>query len=549
MAKQILTSWKARRKVLIGVNKMANLAKVTLGPKGRNVLIEKEWGESESTQDGVTVARSASYSDKFENLGAQFIKNAAIKTNDEAGDATTATMVLSQEISRRGNRYYNLKMLLSLFTFNKKGMGILGLRKGMKLAVKAITDELTKMSVEIKDKEQMKQIATISAKDENIGIIVSDIMDKVGKAGVINVEKGQTNDIQQEIVEGFRFDKGFISPYMTTDKAKGIAEYDNPLILITDKAISDVNAIIPIMEKLAQGGVKQLVTISGDMGGDALMTLVVNNAKGSYRSLAIKAPYYGDKQKATLEDIAILTGGVLVTQDIGLELKDVEIVHLGRAKKIFSTKDHTTIIGGEGDKEIVKKRISEIQDQIIEEKSDYLKEILRERLGRLSGVVGVIKIGANSDVEQRDLELRIEDAISATQAALEEGIVLGGGLALIRAREKALEYKPVDLTKEETKGWEIVMEAVKKPFCQILLNAGENPKAILNKLNQLREENSKADGYNADTGEYVDMLSAGVIDSKKAIRCALKNASSAAEMILSTEGVVCLDAEPKTRLE
>jgi chaperonin GroEL len=529
MAKQILSSLEARNKIKKGMNQLADIVKATLGPKGRNIIIEKEWGEADVIQDGVTVARSIDLKDRFENVGAQLVKSASIKTNDSAGDGTTTAIVLAQAMIEEGMKYSEL------------GVSALGIRKGIKRATKAITEELDKLSIEVKNKTQMKQIATISAKDEEIGTIVSDVMDKVGKAGVVNVEKGQTNIIEQEIVEGFRFAKGFVSPYMVTDRNKGISEILEPYIVITDKAISDVGAILPIMEKLATINVKQLVFVCGEIGGDALITLVVNNAKGSYRSLAIKAPYYGDKQKAALEDIAILTGGTLISQELGVELKDIDISHLGRAKKISSTKDFTTIIEGKGDRAKVDERIAEITKLIEEEKSDYLKEILRERLGRLSGVVGIIKVGANSETEQRDLELRLEDAISATQASLEEGIVIGGGLALIKAKHNVLENKRVFTSPEELKGWEIVMNAIEKPFYQIMINAGEKPDVILETL-----KNSKTDGYNADTGEYVDMVKAGIIDPKKVVRCALENASSVAEMFLSTEGIICMeDVKPQ----
>ena len=529
MAKQMLKSSEARKEIIKGLNKLADIVEVTQGPKGRNVLIEKEWGEAVCTQDGVTVARSVLLKNKFENMGAQAGTNASIKTNDETGDATTATIGLARAMTSEGEKYSEL------------GISALGIRKGMKKATNALTKELGEMTIEIKDKNQIKQIATIAAKDEEIGTIVSDIMDKVGKAGVVNVEKGQTNIIEQEIVEGFRFDKGFVSPYMATDRDKGIAEFNEPYILITDKAITDVNTLLPIMEKLVklpQGAIKQLAIICGDIGGDALMTLVVNNANGSYRGLAIKAPYYGDKQKATLEDIAILTGGKLITQDINLELKNIKIEDLGQAKKIIVTKDTTTIIEGKGDKDLVVDRIVDIEKQEKAEKSDFLKEILRERLGRLSGVVGVIKVGANSEIEQKDLELRIEDAISAAQAALEEGIVIGGGLALIKARHSALANKQTFTSDEEEKGWEIVMKAVERPFYQILINAGEKPDVILDKIQNDKNSNL---GFNADTGKYVDMFKEGITDSTKSIRCALKNACSTAEMILATEGVICLE--------
>jgi chaperonin GroEL len=532
MAKQILSSQEARKKIKSGMNQLADVVKATLGPKGRNIIIEKEWGETIATQDGVTVAQSIDLKDRFENVGAQLVKTVAIRTNDSAGDGTTTAVVLAQAMVEEGLKYSEL------------GVSALGIRKGMKRAIKEIIDNLVKLSIEIKDKSQMKQVAVISAKDEEIGTIVSDIMDKVGKSGVISVEKSQTNSIEQEIVEGFRFDKGFISPYMVTDKQKAIAELDDSYILITDKSISNIDSILPIMEELVKAGVKQLTVISGDVTGDALVTLIYNTIKGGYKSLAIKAPYYGDKQKQSLEDIAILTGGTVITQDVGLDLKDVKIEHLGRARKIISSKDYTTIIEGKGDKKAIKERIKEIETQIQEEKSDYLKEILRERLGRLSGVVGIIKVGANSEPEQKDLELRIEDAISATQAALEEGIVNGGGLALIKARDIATADKHEFSSSEEEKGWEIVMKAIEKPFYQILINAGEKPDVILARIKEYwKEKNIKTDGFDANAGEYVNMLSSGIIDPKKVVRCALENASSIAEMFLSTEGIICMEDE------
>ena len=528
--KQLLKSQEARNKIKKGADELANMVKVTLGPKGRNVIIEKEWGEADVIQDGVNVARSIDLKDRFENVGANLVKSVAIKTNDEAGDGTTTAIIISQAMIEEGMKYTEL------------GISAFAIRKGIKKAIKAITQELEKSAIKIKDKTQMEQIAIISAKDTDIGKIVANSMDKVGKTGIVNVEKGQTNEIEQELVEGFRFDRGFISPYMITDRAKQIGELADTYILITDKAITEIQTLMPLLEKLAQTGKKQLAIICGDIGGEALVTLVVNNAKNSYRSLAVKAPEFGDKQKQSLEDIAILTGGIVVSQDIGLELKDVEIKHLGRARKVSSTKDHTTIIEGNGDKVKIKDRISQLERELKKEKSDHLKEILRSRLGRLSGIVGVIKVGANSEVEQKELEYRIEDAISATQSALEEGIVIGGGLALIKAKENLKNPdKNFFENSDEEKGYNIVMKAIEKPFEQILLNAGEKPDVILHKI--LDTENidleNIIDGFDAYSGKYVNMFKVGIIDPKKVVRCALENAGSIAEMFLSTEGVVC----------
>jgi len=527
MSKQLKTSLDARNSMKKGMDTLADIVKVTLGPKGRSVVIEKNFGEADIIQDGVNVARSIDLKNRFENMGASLLKSASIKTNDEAGDGTTGAIVLAQEIVEQGMKYTEL------------GVNALAMRKGMKKAVKYITEELKDLSIEIKDKKQMEEIATISSKDEKIGTIVADAMDKVGKTGVVNTEKSQTNEIVSEIVEGFRFDNGYISPYMTTDKAKGVGEIEDAVILITDKAVTDIQTIMPLLEKLGQAGKKELVTICGDMGGDALATLVVNNVRGSWKSLVIKAPEFGARQKDSLEDIAILTGGTVVTKDIGLELKDVEISHLGKARKVSSTKNNTTIIEGGGDKDKIKERIIELEKQVEEEKTDFVKEQIRERLGRLSGVVAVIKIGANSEVEQTELELRVEDAISATQSALEEGIVVGGGLALIRARESVWnkDQEPFK-SEDEEKGYKIIINAITKPFEQILLNAGEKPDVIRERIRSNKEK-----GFDASTGKYVDMVAEGIIDPTKVVRCALENASSIAEMFLSTEAIVCFEDE------
>jgi len=533
MAKQFKKGQKARNAIKKGMDELADIVKVTLGPKGRNIIIEKSFGEADSIQDGVNVARSIDLKDRFENVGAQLVKSAAIRTNDEAGDGTTTAIVLAQAMINEGIKYSEL------------GINPLAIRKGMKRAVKDICNELEKETIPIKDKKQMEEIATISAKDSEIGKIVSDSMDKVGKSGVVNVEKGQTNKIEQELVEGFRFDKGFISPYMVTDRQKLISEINDAQILLTDKSITDIQSILPLLEQLAQKGQKEIVIICGDIGGEALVTLVVNNAKGSYRSLAIKAPGFGEKQKQALQDIAILTGGTVVSQDIGLELKDIKIEHLGKARKVSSTKDYTTIIEGVGNKKAIAQRINELQIELEKEKNDFNKESIRERLGRLSGVVAIIKVGANSETEQNELEFRIEDAISATQSALEEGIVIGGGIALIRAKEnlKNLNKEPFENADEE-RGYEIIINAVSKPFEQILLNAGEKADIILDKiLNQ-----SNKNGYDAYSGKYVDMFKAGIIDPKKVVRCALENAGSVAEMFLSTEAIICLEDEEKPKM-
>ena len=531
MSKQIKKSLEARNSIKKGMDTLADIVTATLGPKGRNIIIEKEFGDPDIVQDGVIVARSIELKDRFENTGAELAKSVAIRTNNEAGDGTTTAIVLAQAMVNEGMKYSEL------------GIGALGLRRGMKEAISDIVKELESLATPIKDKQQMEEIATISAKDKSIGKIVADSMDKVGKTGVVNTEKGQTNEITQEIVEGFRFDKGFVSPYMVTNREKGVSELADIYILITDKSISDVQKILPLLEKVATQGQKQLAIICGDITGNALVTFVVNNVKGTYKGVAIKAPYYGDKQKQALEDIAILTGGVVISQDVGLELKDVEIEHLGKAKKLVATKDHTTIIEGQGEKEEVKKRIKQLQSELDKEKNDYIKETLRERLGRLSGVVAVIKIGANSEVEQRELETRVEDAISATQSALEEGVVIGGGLALILANHTLEHLDKEPLTEDEEKGYKIIMKAIEKPFIKILENASEKSEVILEKMIAIHTKEKSNIGYNAETGEYVDMFKAGIIDPKKVVRCALENAGSIAEMFLSTEGIICFEDE------
>ena len=531
-AKQIKKSQEARNAIKKGMDELADVVKTTLGPKGRNVIIEKQFGESDVIQDGVTVARSIDLKDRFENMGAQLVKSVAVRTNDEAGDGTTTSIVIAQAMINEGMKYSEL------------GVSSLAIGKGMKVAIKAIVKELDKNAIKIDSKKQMEEIATISAKDESIGKIVADSMDKVGMSGVVNVEKGQTNEIEQEIVEGFRFSQGFVSPYMITDKVKAVGEINNPHILLTDKAITDIQSLMPILEQLATANSKELVIICGDIGGNALVTLVVNNAKGSYKSLAIKAPGVGNKQKESLEDIAILTGGTVISQDVGLELKDMTIAHLGKARKVISTKDTTTILEGAGDKTLIAERISELEKALDKETNDFLKEGTRERLGRLSGVVAVIKVGANSEAEQRELELRIEDAISATQSALEEGIVIGGGLALIKAKETVESANILPLANpDEAMGYKIVMNAINTPFEQILLNAGEKPDVILDKILSKAGE----DGYNAYSGQYVDMVKEGIIDPKKVVRCALENAGSIAEKFLATEAIVCFEDEPEQK--
>jgi len=520
MAKQIIFSDEARRKLKEGVDALANAVKVTLGPKGRNVVLDKGYGSPIITNDGVTIAKEIELKDKFKNIGAEIVKEVASKTNDVAGDGTTTATLLAQSIIDEG-----IKNVTA-------GANPLAIRRGIEKAVNHVVDYLVnKLSKKIKTREEIAQVATISAKDLDIGEIIAGIIEKVGKEAVITVEESQTFGITSEIVEGLQFDKGYISPYMITVPERMEASYDTPYILITDSKISSIQDIVPLLEKISQGGKRELVIIADDVEGDALATLVVNKLRGTFNTLAIKAPGFGDRKKEMLEDIAVITGGQVISEEKGIKLESVELAMLGKAHKIVSTKENTTIIDGKGKKSDIDKRVLQIKKQIDSATSDFTRDKLKERLAKLSGGVAVVKVGAATEVEQKEKQHRTEDAIQATKAAMEEGIVPGGGVALIRALQSLDSLK---LTGDDKTGVEIVKRALEAPVWQIAQNAGQKGSVVVEKI----KEGKDSFGYNAETNEYGDMIKWGIIDPVKVTRSALQNAASAASMFLTTEAVV-----------
>jgi chaperonin GroEL len=537
MAKQILSSEEARLALKRGVDTLADTVKVTLGPKGRNVVLEKSYGSPVITNDGVTIAKEIEIGTvsedpkkkanaKIENIGAQVIKEVASKTNDVAGDGTTTATVLAQAIIEEG-----IKNVTS-------GANPMAIRKGIEKATEAVVKELAKNKKDVKNSEDIANVASISATDEEIGKMIAAAMETVGQDGVITVEESQTLGIEKDVVEGMQFDKGYISPYMITDTGRMEAIYDNPKILITDKKISSINEIVPLLEKLAQVGKKDLVIIADDIEGEALATLVVNKIRGTFNTLAVKTPGFGERGKEMLADIAILTGGQVIADDLGLKLESVELEQLGEARKVIADSEKTTLIEGTGHEEAIKNRVYEIKTQIEKSDSDWDKEKLQERLAKLAGGVAVIKVGAATEVEQKELQHRVEDALSATRAAVEEGIVPGGGVALIRAGEI---LKNLKLSKEEQVGVEIVEKALEAPIRQIALNAGERADVV---ISDIKKSDNKNQGYDFAAGEHKDMLKAGIIDPAKVTRSALQNAASAAAMLLTTEAVVADIPEP-----
>lgn len=538
MAKQIIASEEARLALKRGVDILADTVKTTLGPKGRNVVLEKSYGSPVITNDGVTIAKEIEIGTvsedpkkkaiaKIENIGAQVIKEVASKTNDVAGDGTTTATVLAQAIIEEG-----IKNVTA-------GANPMAIRKGIEKATNEVIKELSKNTKDIKNSEDIANVASISAADEEIGKMIAEAMDTVGKDGVITIEEGQTLGIEKDIVEGMQFDKGYVSPYMITDTDKMEAIYENPKILITDKKISSINEIVPLLEKLAQAGKKDLVIIADDIDGEALATLVVNKIRGTFNTLAIKSPGFGDAQKEMLADIAILTGGQVIAEDLGLTLEKVELEQLGEARKVIANAENTTVIEGTGHEQAVKDRVKEIKAQIEKVDSDWDKEKLQERLAKLSGGVAVIKVGAATEVEQKEIQHRVEDALSATRAAVEEGIVPGGGVALIRTAEV---LDKLELSKEEQVGVEIVKKALEAPIRQIAKNAGDRADVV---IDEIKKNENKNYGYDFATDEYKDMLKAGIIDPAKVTRSALQNAASAAAMLLTTEAVVADIPEPK----
>lgn len=520
MAKDILHSEDARKKLKDGVDKLANTVKTTLGPKGRNVVLEKKYGSPMVTNDGVTIAKEIELEDAFENMGAQVVREVASKTNDMAGDGTTTATVLAQAIMEEG-----VKNVAA-------GANPIAVRRGIEKATKEVVKELNAMAKPVKEKEEIANVAAISADDTEVGKLIAEVMETVGEDGIVTVEESQTLGLEKEVVEGMQFDKGYVSPYMVTDTARMEAVYDNPQILITDKKISSIQEILPLLEQLAQEGKKELVIIAEEVEGEALTTLVLNKLRGTFNALAIKAPAFGDRRKAMLEDIAILTGGQVITEDLGLKLEDATVEMLGEARKVIATKDNTTVVEGKGSEAKIKERSAQIRAQIAETTSEYELEKLQERVAKLEAGVAVIKVGAATEVELKEKKLRIEDAINSTKAAVAEGIVPGGGAALAKISRRLDDVK-ID-TDEEAVGVRLVAKALETPLRQIAANAGISDIAVI------LEAVSKNDniGWNFATNEQVDMLKAGIIDPVKVTKSALVNATSAVAMLLTTEAAV-----------
>jgi chaperonin GroEL len=522
MAKQLKYGDDARKILFAGVNALADTVKITLGPKGRNVVLDKKFGTPLITNDGVTIAKEIELEDPFENTGAQLIKEVSTKTNDVAGDGTTTAVVLAQSIIKEG-----LKNLAA-------GANPIILKKGIDKAVDVIVDALKGMSKNIKSKNDIAQVAAISSSDETIGQLISDAMEKVGKDGVITVEESKTLKTELNFVEGMQFDRGYASAYMVTNSEKMIAELNDAHILITDKKISNVQEILPLLNQVLQEGLKLLI-IAEEIEGEALATIIVNKLRGALNCVAVKAPGFGDRRKAMLEDIAILTGGQVISSDLGIELKDVDISMLGRAKQVKVDKDNTTIVEGAGSADAIAARIKSIKAQIEETTSDYDREKLQERLAKLAGGVAVINVGAATEVEMKEKKLRIEDALNATRAAVEEGIIPGGGIALLRTRTE-LEKLIAKLESDEKTGASIVLKAIESPIRQIAENAGVDGSVVINEI--LANDNPSY-GYDALKNEFKDLLEAGIVDPTKVARSALQNAASIASTLLTTESLVC----------
>jgi chaperonin GroEL len=519
-AKDVRFGEGVRNRMLSGVNILANAVKVTLGPKGRNVVLERSFGAPTITKDGVSVAKEIELKDKFENMGAQMVKEVASKTSDVAGDGTTTATVLAQSIVQEGMK------------FVAAGMNPMDLKRGIDKAVLAVVEELKKISKPCTTSKEIAQVGAISANaDESIGKTIADAMDKVGKEGVITVEDGKGLENELELVEGMQFDRGYISPYFINNPDKQVAILEDALILLHDKKISNIRDLLPLLEQVAKAG-KQLLIIAEDVDGEALATLVVNNIRGILKTTAVKAPGFGDRRKAMLEDIAILTGGTVIAEELGLKLENATLKDLGRAKKIEVAKEDTTIIDGAGEKKAIESRVKNIRVQIDEATSDYDKEKLQERVAKLAGGVAVIKVGAATEVEMKEKKARVEDALHATRAAVEEGIVAGGGVAYLRARANLKNLKGDNPDQEA--GIKIILRALEEPMRQIVANAGDEPSVVVNKV----VEGKGNFGFNAQTGEYGDLVQMGVVDPTKVARFALQNASSVASLMLTTEAMV-----------
>lgn len=535
MAKNITFGEKARESLRRGVDKLADAVKTTLGPKGKAVILEKGYGSPVVTHDGVTIAKDIELEDKIENMGAELVKQVASKTNDAAGDGTTTATLLAQVLIAEG-----LKNATS-------GVDVVGMRDGMQKAYETVIEELKKISRQIKGKEEIAQVATISARDEEIGSLIADIIEKVGKDGVVTVEEGQTMGLASDMVEGMQFDRGYISPYMVTNAERMEASLEEPYVLVTDKKISSINEILPLLEKIVKTGKKEMVIIADDVDGEALATLVLNKLRGIFSVLAVKAPGFGDRKKEMLQDICAVTGAQFISDDMGRKLENVELTDLGMAHRIVSNKDTTTIVDGKGDKETITQRVAQIRAQLEKTDSEFDKEKLQERLGKLSGGVAVIKVGAATEVEQKEKQHRIEDAVNATKAAIEEGIVPGGGVALVRCAQAVREL--VDSFEKDQLahivGAKILLSGILSPLKQIAENAGFDGAVVLSKVEEGRDDF----GFNAATGEYEHMFKAGIIDPTKVTKSALTNAVSVASMLLITEAVVNDIPEEKSNKE
>ena len=525
MAKQIKFSEDARSKMMDGVNKLADTVKTTIGPKGRNVVLEKSYGSPEITNDGVTIAKSIELEDHFENMGAKLVSEVASKTNDIAGDGTTTATVLTQAIVKEGMKNVTA------------GANPVGIRTGIEKATNAAVDELHKISHKVSGKNDIAQVASVSSASEETGKLIADAMEKVGNDGVITIEESKGIDTTLDVVEGMQFDRGYISQYMVTDNDKMEADLDNPYILITDKKISNIQDILPLLQKIVQQG-KALLIIADDIDGEALPTLVLNKIRGTFNVVAVKAPGFGDRRKAQLEDIATLTGGTVITSDLGLELKDTTMDQLGQAGKVTVTKDNTTIVEGSGNKDAINERVDLLKKQISESTSDFDKEKLQERLAKLAGGVAVVKVGAATETELKERKYRIEDALNATRAAVEEGYVAGGGTALMNVLGKVKELKAEG---DVQTGINIVARALEEPLRQIAENAGYEGSVIVEHIKNQENEI----GFNAATDKWENMVKAGIIDPTKVTRSALQNAASVASLLLTTEAVVADKPEPK----
>ncbi|XOQ37006.1 MAG: chaperonin GroEL [Lactococcus sp.] len=524
MSKDIKFSSDARAAMVRGVDMLADTVKVTLGPKGRNVVLEKSFGSPLITNDGVTIAKEIELEDHFENMGAKLVSEVASKTNDIAGDGTTTATVLTQAIVREG-----LKNVTA-------GANPIGIRRGIETSVATAVEALKAIAIPVSGKEAIAQVAAVSSRSEKVGDYISEAMEKVGNDGVITIEESKGMETELDVVEGMQFDRGYLSQYMVTDNEKMVADLDNPYILITDKKISNIQDVLPLLEQILQQN-RPLLIIADDVDGEALPTLVLNKIRGTFNVVAVKAPGFGDRRKAMLEDIAILTGGTVITEDLGLDLKDATVDSLGQASKVTVDKDTTTIVEGAGGKDAIANRTAVIKSQIEQTTSDFDREKLQERLAKLSGGVAVIKVGAATETELKEMKLRIEDALNATRAAVEEGIVAGGGTALVNVIAQVAD---IELTGDELTGRNIVLRALEEPVRQIAKNAGYEGSVVIDKLKQ----SATGTGFNAATGEWVDMIETGIIDPVKVTRSALQNAASVASLILTTEAVVANKPEP-----